>query len=128
MEFHYRANRHMDDTINVGLHYIHQHLDILGAFASILFVDFSFEFSTIISKLLANLHMLQQAVHEAGRSHVQPHLTLSTGAPQRCVLSLLCSSLYTNDYISCALSVMLIMFADYSTLIGQISNKQISHR
>lgn len=115
-------------TINVDLHYIHQHLDTLGAFARILFVNFSFAFSTIISKLLANLHMLQQAVHEAGRSHVQPHLTRSTGAPQGRALLLLLTSLYTNDYISSALSAMLIIFADYTSLIGQISNKQISHR
>lgn len=52
LQLTYRANRHVDDTINIGLHYIYQHLYTPRAYARILFVDFSSAFNTIISKLL----------------------------------------------------------------------------
>ncbi len=44
----YRANRSVDDAVNMGLHYILQHLDKPGIYARILFVDFSSAFNIII--------------------------------------------------------------------------------
>ncbi len=44
--------------------------------------------------------------------------TISTGAPQGCVLSPLIFSLYTNDCSSKEPSVKLLKFADDTTLIG----------
>ncbi len=41
LQFAYRANRSVDDAVNMGLHYILQHLDKPGTYARILFVDFS---------------------------------------------------------------------------------------
>ncbi|XP_072556770.1 uncharacterized protein [Paramormyrops kingsleyae] len=41
LQFAYRANRSVDDAVNMGLHYILQHLDRPGTYARILFVDFS---------------------------------------------------------------------------------------
>ena len=40
LQFAYRANRSVDDAVNMGLHYILQHLDQNGTYARILFVDF----------------------------------------------------------------------------------------
>ncbi len=54
LQFAYRANRSMDDAVNMGLHYILQHLDKLGNFARILFVYFSSAFNTIMPILLSD--------------------------------------------------------------------------
>ncbi|KAK3522788.1 hypothetical protein QTP86_034647, partial [Hemibagrus guttatus] len=53
LQFAYRANRSVDDAVNMGLHYILQHLDKPGTYARILFVDFSSAFNTIIPALPA---------------------------------------------------------------------------
>ncbi len=49
LQFSYRANRSVDDAVNMGLHYILQHLDKPGTYARILFVDFSSAFNTIFT-------------------------------------------------------------------------------
>ncbi len=52
LQFAYRANRSVDDAVNMGLHYILQNLDKSGTYMRILFVDFSSAFNTIIPTLL----------------------------------------------------------------------------
>uniref|UniRef100_A0A9J8BE90 Alkylated DNA repair protein AlkB homologue 8 N-terminal domain-containing protein n=1 Tax=Cyprinus carpio carpio TaxID=630221 RepID=A0A9J8BE90_CYPCA len=52
LQFAYRANRSVDDAINMGLHFILQHLDKTGTYVRILFVDFSSAFNTIIPTAL----------------------------------------------------------------------------
>ncbi|KAK3562861.1 hypothetical protein QTP86_010779 [Hemibagrus guttatus] len=52
LQFAYRANRSVDDAVNMALHFILQHLDSPGSYARILFVDFSSAFNTIIPALL----------------------------------------------------------------------------
>ncbi len=52
LQFANRANRYVDDAVNMGLHYVLQHLDRPGAYVRILFVDFSSAFNTIILNLL----------------------------------------------------------------------------
>ncbi len=57
LQFTYRENRSVNDAVNMGLHYILQHLDKPGNYARILFVDFSLAFNTIMPDLLSdNLH------------------------------------------------------------------------
>ena len=52
LQFAYRPNRSVDDTINMALHFTLQHLDSPATYARILFVDFSSAFNTIIPALL----------------------------------------------------------------------------
>ncbi len=52
LQFAYRSNRSVDDAVNMGLHYVLQHLDRPGTYVRILFVDFSLAFNTIIPNLL----------------------------------------------------------------------------
>ncbi len=90
LQFAYRANRSVDDAVNMGLHYILQHLDKPGTYARILFVDFNSAFNNIIPDTLQNKmtqllypppvsvdHQIpdrQAAASEAGRTHIQhPH-------------------------------------------------------
>ncbi len=54
LQFAYRANRSVDDAVNMGLHFILQHLDRPGTYVRILFVDFSSAFNTIIPDTFQN--------------------------------------------------------------------------
>ena len=116
LQFAYRANRSVDDAVNLALHYILQHLESAGTYARILFVDFSSDFNTII------LAMLQEKLSQLSVSdstcksitdflsdrkqhvklgkHVSDSKPISTGSPQGCVLSPLLFSLYTNSCTS----------------------------
>uniref|UniRef100_A0A8C9W7S9 Reverse transcriptase domain-containing protein n=1 Tax=Scleropages formosus TaxID=113540 RepID=A0A8C9W7S9_SCLFO len=138
LQFAYRANRSADDAVNMGLHYILQHLDKPGTYARILFVDFSSAFNTIIPHLLlsklsqlsvptsicqwiTNFLTDRQQIVRLGKFSSETR-TISTGAPQGCVLSPLLFSLYTNDCTAKDPSVKLLKFADDTTLIGLIRN------
>ncbi len=52
LQFAYRANRSVDDAVNMRLHYVLQHLDRPGTYVRILFVDFSSAFNTICPNFL----------------------------------------------------------------------------
>lgn len=138
LQFAYRANRSVDDAVNMGLHFILQHLDSPSTYARILFVDFSSAFNTIAPALLRD-KLTQLSVPEPTCRWISNFLTdrkqrvrlgklvsesrtISTGAPQGCVLSPLLFSLYTNNCTSSHPSVKLLKFADDTTLIGLITN------
>ncbi len=138
LQFAYRANGSVDDAVNMGLHYILQHLDKSGTYVRILFVDFSSAFNTIIPTLLqTKLTQLsvpssicqwitsfltdRQQLVRLGKFMSNSHST-NTGAPQGCVLSPLLFSLYTNDCASKEPSVKLLKFADDTTLISLIQD------
>ncbi len=138
LQFAYRANRSVDDAVNMGLHFILQHLDRPGTYVRILFVDFSSAFNTIIPDTLQN-KLTQLSIPTSVCQWITSFLTdrqqlvrlgkfssstrtTSTGAPQGCVLSPLLFSLYTNDCTSKDPSVKLLKFADDTTLIGLIQD------
>ncbi len=50
LQFACRANRSVDDAVNMGQHYVLQHLDRPGAYVRILFVDFSSPFNLLSSQ------------------------------------------------------------------------------
>ncbi len=103
LQFAYRANRSVDDAVNMGLHFILQHLDRPGTYVRILFVDFSSAFNTIIPDTL-QIKLTQLSVPTSICQWITSFLTdrqqlvrlgkfssstrtTSTGAPQGCVLS-----------------------------------------
>ncbi len=120
------------------LHYVLQHPDRPGAYVRILFVDFSSAFNTIIpTRLLPTLTQLsvptsicqwiisfltdRQQLVRLGK-YTSSTRTISTGAPQGCVLFPLLFSLYTKDCTSKKTPVKLLKFADDTTLIGLIQD------
>ncbi|KAI7814255.1 hypothetical protein IRJ41_010952 [Triplophysa rosa] len=122
----YCPNRSVDDAVNMGLHYILQHLDRPGTYVRILFVDFSSAFNTIIPDLLLP-KLTQLSVPTSTCQWIINFLSnrqqlVSTGAPQGCVLSPLLYSLYTNECTSTDPSVKLLKFADDTTVIGLIQD------
>ncbi len=137
LQFACRANRSVDDAVNMGLHYVLQHLDRAGTYVWILFVDFSSAFNAIIPNLLlTKLTQLsvptsicqwinsfltdRQQLVKLGK-YTSSTRTISTRAPQGCVLSLLIFSLYMKDCTSKDPSIKLLEFAD-DTLIGLIQD------
>ncbi|KAK3545332.1 hypothetical protein QTP70_004055 [Hemibagrus guttatus] len=138
LQLAYRANRSVDDAVNMGLHFILQHLDKSGTYVRLLFVDFSSAFNTIIPTLLQT-KLTQLSVPSSICQWITSFLTdrhqlvklgkfksnsrtTSTGAHQGCVLSPLLFSLYTNDCTSTDPSVKLLKFADDTTVIGLIQD------
>ncbi len=132
LQFAYRTNRSVDDAVNMGFQFILQHLTDL-TYVRILFVDFCSAFNTIIPDTLQN-KLSQLSVPTSICQWINSFLTdkqqlerlgifssstrtISTGAPQGCVLSPLLLSLYTNDCTSIDPSVKLLKFSNDTTLI-----------
>ncbi len=107
-----------------------------------LFIDFSSAFNTIIPQQLINkLNLLGLNIPFAigswtfltGRPqsvrvghNTSSTTTLSTGAPQGCVLSPLLFTLLTHDCTAKFSANHIIKFADDTTVVGLISNTMIN--
>ncbi|KAF7690055.1 hypothetical protein HF521_011859 [Silurus meridionalis] len=145
MQFAYRPNRSTDDAIFTTLYLALTHLDNKDSYVRMLFIDFSSAFNTIIPQhLIEKLSLLglntslcnwildflterPQSV-QIGNS-ISSTTTLSTGAPQGCVLSPLLFTLLTHDCAPMHSSNHIIKFADDMTVVCLISkNDEIAYR
>ncbi|KAK1787685.1 hypothetical protein P4O66_016178, partial [Electrophorus voltai] len=108
LQYAYRHNHSTDDTIAHLLHTSLTHLDEeRGNYVKMLF----------ISNFLKGR---PQSVRVG--NCVSSTLTLSTGAPQGCVLSPLLYSLYTYDCAATSSSTIIVKFADDTIVMGLISD------
>ncbi|KAL0183386.1 hypothetical protein M9458_022761, partial [Cirrhinus mrigala] len=143
LQFAYRPNRSTDDAISSTLHLALTHLENKDSYVRMLFIDFSSAFNTIMPQQLINkLNLLglntslcnwildfltgrPQSVR-VGHNTLST-TTLSTGAPQGCVLSPLFFTLLTHDCTAKFSSNHIIKFADDTTVVGLISNNDETH-
>ena len=142
-QFAYRAKRSTEDAICSALHPALTHLDNKDSYVRMLFIDFSSAFNTIIPQqlirkldklgfstslcnwLLDFLMQRPQAVRVG--NNTSSTLTLSTGAPQGCVLSPLLFTLLTHDCTTTHSTNHLVKFADDTTLVGLITKGDETH-
>ncbi|KAI4899020.1 hypothetical protein NFI96_007116 [Prochilodus magdalenae] len=142
LQFAYHPNRSMDDSISTTLHLALTHLDNRDTYVRMLFIDFSSAFNTIIPQhLIGKLNLLglntslsnwildfltgrPQSVR-IGRN-TSSTTTLSTGAPQGCVLSPLLFTLPTHDCAAMHSSNHIIKFVDDMTVVGLINKNDES--
>lgn len=97
-------DRLVDDTVNIGLHYIWQNFNCPGTYVRILFLDFNLAFNTSIPEIPCRLSVDQQLSERqeiTGDARGNHFLySVSIAAPHDYVLSLLLFHLYTNDCTS----------------------------
>ena len=119
------------------LHTVLRRLEQHGAYARLLFVDYSSAFNTILPcRLLSNMSDLgvqhniclwirdfltDQPQSVRMGPHLSSTLTLGIGAPQGCVLGPFLYSLYTHDLISSHNTNNIVRFADDMTVVGLMS-------
>ncbi len=143
LQFAYRPNRSTDDAISTTLHLALTHLENKDSYVRMLFIDFSSAFNTIIPQQLINklnllglnnslcnwiLDFLTGRPQSVCVGHnTSSTTTLSTGAPQGCVLSPLLLTLLTHDCTAKFSSNHIINFADDTTVVGLISNNDETH-
>ncbi|KAI4896082.1 hypothetical protein NFI96_027212 [Prochilodus magdalenae] len=142
LQFAYRPNRSTDDAISTTLHLALTHLDNRDTYVRMLFIDFSSAFNTIIPQhLIGKLNLLGLNTSLSnwildfltGRPqsvrigcNTSSTTTLSTAAPQGCVLSPLLFTLLTHDCAAMHSSNHIIKFADDTTVVGLINKNDES--
>ncbi|KAK3530008.1 hypothetical protein QTP86_009388 [Hemibagrus guttatus] len=145
LQFAYRPNRSTDDTITTTLHLSLTHLDNKDTYVQMLFIDFSSAFSTIIPQhLIEKLSLLGlntslcnwildfltgrlQLVRIGNR--FSSTTTLSTGAPQGCVLSPLLFTLLNHHCAAMHSLNHIVKFPDDTIVVGLISkNNESAYR
>ncbi len=131
LQFAYRSNRSTDDAIAFTLHTALSHLENKNTYVRRLLVDYSSAFNTIVpATQVAKLQTLglngslcswildfltgRSQVVRKGNNTSSP-LVLNTGAPLY--------SLYTHDCIATHRSNVIVKFADDTTVIGLIADK-----
>ncbi len=134
LQFAYKAQRGTEDATLTLLHVISKHIQHPGAFARILFIDFSSAFNTVriyilldrLLKLDSNGHLVlwikdfladrPQRVYVQGT--MSDEVILNTGVPQGCVLSPALFSMYINKMQICESNFSLFKYADDMAMVG----------
>ncbi|KAK3564738.1 hypothetical protein QTP86_024866 [Hemibagrus guttatus] len=142
LQFAYHPNRSTDNAYTTTLHLSLTNLDNKDTYVRMLLIDFSSAFNTIIPQhLIEKLSLLglntslcnwileflkgrPQSVRI--RTSFSSTRTLSTGAPQGCVLSPLLFALLTHDCAAMHSSNHIVKFADDTTMVGLISKNDES--
>ena len=113
LQFAYKPNRGTDDAVLTLLHNAFMHVNQVGSFVRILFVDFSSAFNTIQPHLLAHKlltlnvdpklilwlvnFLINRTQSVCFHNSVSSTKSTSTGSPQGTVLSPALFTVYTND-------------------------------
>uniref|UniRef100_A0A8C9SXC6 Reverse transcriptase domain-containing protein n=1 Tax=Scleropages formosus TaxID=113540 RepID=A0A8C9SXC6_SCLFO len=139
LQFAYCHNRYTEEAISHTLHTTLAHLDNKNWYARLLFVDYSSGLNAVIptelihklvglglsdrlcNRILDFLTDRPQFVR-IGRNISSP-LTLNNGTSQGRVLSPVLYSLFTGDRVARYSSNTVIKFADDTTIVGLITNK-----
>ena len=144
LQFAYITKRSVEDATLSMLNVIIEHLERRGSYARILFVDFSSAFNTIQPHLmirkLTDLGVGKQfvmLVHSFLTNRSQyvnvsgvcsSHVSISTGAPQGCVLSPFLYTMYTNSCRSAYSNNHYFKYADDTALVGLLSDDETDYR
>ena len=128
LQFAYTTKRSVEDATLSMVNVILEHLERRGSYARIQFVDFSSAFNTIqphliirkllISVLVKKIVMLVHSFHTNRSQYVNvcdvcsSHVSISTVAPQGCVLSPFLYTIYTNSCRSAYSNYHYFKYAD----------------
>ena len=137
-QFAYRKGRSLEDAILTLLNSLYKHLDNTNVYARSLFIYFSSAFNTIQPHLMVDkplrlhvppdlclwvLDFLTNGRQFVKLDDVQSSLrTLSTGAPQCCVISPVLFIIYTNDLYIDSTNNIILKYADDTVIVGLITD------
>jgi hypothetical protein len=139
LQFAYIMGRCTDDASCTLIHRICKHLDAKSSnTARALFIDYSSAFNTIQPHLMIQKlqrlgvpsflqlwifdYLTNRPQYVKTSKETSSSLTLSTGAPQGCVMSPLLFILYTNDLCWSTSNISVIKYADDTVIVGLIEN------
>ena len=144
LQFAYRTKRSVEDATLSMLKLVLEHLERRGSYARILFVDFSSAFNTIqphlmirklidlgVSKqfvMVVHSFLTNRSLYVNVSGVCSSHVSISTGAPQGCVLSPFLYTMYTNSNRSAYSNHHYFKYADDTALVGLLSDDETDYR
>ena len=139
-QFSYRKNKSTEDATLLYNNIVVEHLENKNAYVRSVFIDFSSAFNTLKPDIVINKlrtlnvspilckFILDFLTNREQRVRINDILSsvlsISTGAPQGCVLSAILFIIYTNELRSRFRNCHLIKYADDTVIVGLISNKR----
>jgi len=137
-QFAYQPGRSVEDATALLTHRIFTHVETLGCYVRVLFIDFSSAFNTMRPSVLYT-KLREMGVDESLSMWIMDYLrgrtqkvrvgsafssstTTHIGAPQGCVLSPKLFVIYTNDHRGRDPITLVVKYADDAAHAGFISN------
>ena len=140
--FSYRKNKSTEDATLLYNNLVVEHLENKNAYVRSVFIDFSSAFNTLKPAIVINKlrtlnvspilckFILDFLTNREQRVRINDILStvlsISTGAPQGCVLSAILFIIYTNELRSRFRNCHLIKYADDTVIVGLISDNDES--